>query len=66
VKRILKRIKEACRTNEPQATAVMAMSLMMVAAYAQREGDFDPIVAVVLLCVWPSIAFAANLIDPLP
>jgi len=66
VKRFLKRIKAACRTNEPQATAVTAMSLMMVAAYAQREGDFDPIVAVVLLCVWPSIAFAANLIDPLP
>jgi hypothetical protein len=66
VKRILKRIKEACRTNEPQAKAVTAMSLMMVAAYTQREGDFDPIVAVVLLCVWPSIAFAANLIDPLP
>jgi hypothetical protein len=66
VKQFKKRIKEAFRTNETQATAVMAMSLMMVAAYAQREGDFDPVVAVVLLCVWPSIAFAANLIDPLP
>jgi len=66
VKRFQKRIKEAFRTNEPQATSVTAMSLMMVAAYAQREGDFDPVVAVVLLCVWPSIAFAANLISPLP
>ena len=66
MKRFQKRIKEAFRTNEPQATAVTAMSLIMVAAYTQREGDFDPVVAVVLLCVWPSIAFTANLISPLP
>lgn len=66
MKRFLKRIKAACRTNEPQATAVTAMSLMMVAAYAQREGEFDPVMVVILLCVWPFIAFAANLISPLP
>jgi hypothetical protein len=62
---IIKRIKAACRTNEPQAIAVIAMSLAMLMAYIGRKDSFNPIIAISLLFVWTVIAFIINLIDPI-
>ena len=64
--RIAIHFKEACRTNEPQSTAAIGLSLLMVAACAQRAGDVPWWMWVTCALFWPAIAFFANLMSPIP
>ena len=63
-----KRLKAACRTNEPQATAVIAMTLMNIGAAIPRGHQEGPSLPILLLVVffWPVFAFLSNMISPLP
>ena len=66
MRRLLKRIKQACRFNDTQAGAVLLMTVPMVLAYATGLREFNPWVALALLCFWPAVAFTSNFLDPLP
>ena len=63
---MLKRIKQAFRTNEPQVSSVLFMSFLMLIACLSR-GSYTPWWAYILCVIfWPLLAFIANLISPIP
>lgn len=66
MRRLLKRIRQSCRFNDVQAAAVLLMSVSMVIGYATGSREFNPWVALALLCLWPAMAFTSNFLDPLP
>ena len=59
----MRRIKAALKTNEPQMTSVIALSMFNVLV-AWDSGDAA--IVVVAALVWPCVAFTYNLIDPIP
>lgn len=63
---ILKRLRAACRTNEPQATTVVAITAMSGMALALRVHDTPLWFIVIVLLFWPTLAFVFNLLDPIP
>lgn len=65
---LIKRVKAACRTNEPQATFVVAMTLFSLLSVAPRGGQGWPSLPILLLVTlfWPATAFCINLLSPLP
>ena len=66
---VAKRIKAACRTNEPQATFVIGFTGFNIMAIAPHNASAQwPHPAIILLCLtfWPVVAFLINLISPLP
>ena len=66
---VAKRVKAACRTNEPQAVSVVAMTLMNLGATMPRNTSEHwphPAVIALALLFWPVFAFLINLISPLP
>lgn len=63
---IIKRLFSAFRTNEPQATAVIGLTVLNGLALLYRTGETPIWFCVMALMFWPAIAFIANLIDPIP
>lgn len=61
-----KRIKAACRTNEPQITAVVLMTMMNGLALTTQIRYIPVWVIIAVLLFWPAIAFMANLYSPIP
>ncbi len=60
---MLSRIKQACRTNEPQCSSVVLLTLLNVAAMAGSSSVGGWTVAALL---WPTIAFVGNVVSPIP
>lgn len=62
---IIKRIKAATRTNEPQATSVLGFTgLTMAAFFMQPDHRFW--FGFLCFFFWPALVFVFNLINPLP
>ena len=63
---VMKRLRDACRTNEPQATMTLFLGVMcpLVACVNRPHAPVWMIFALGL--VWPALAFMGNLIDPIP
>lgn len=62
---LVRRLRAACRTNEPQITAVIMFSMLnLLAALGRENTPWWLYVAVGLF--WPMVAFIFNLIDPIP
>ncbi len=66
MRRLLKRIKRACRFSDTQAAVVLMMTISMVLGYAAELGRFNPWVALALTCFWPAVVFTINFLNPLP
>jgi len=66
VKAIVRRLRAACRTNEPQATTVIALTAMSGIALLQRTSETPGWLGIAVLLFWPVFAFAVNIIDPIP
>jgi len=64
MKRLVRRCRDACRTNEPQSTAAIMLSLMMVAVAGKAGAEWWQCVAAGAF--WPIIAFLSNLANPIP
>lgn len=62
---IIKRLKAATRTNEPQATSVLGFTGLMMVAFFMRP-DHPLWLGFLCFFFWPSLVFVFNLIDPLP
>jgi len=63
---VVKRLKAALRTNEPQATAVLMLTCLNLLAVFSGP-DWPPLgLLLVAALFWPVLAFVANLIDPIP
>jgi hypothetical protein len=66
---VAKRVKAACRTNEPQAISVAVftlLNLMAVMPHNQSASWPHPALITLALLFWPLFAFLVNLISPLP
>lgn len=68
MRRILVRMRAACRTNDTQCTTVLLMSVLTVNAMSRNATISSApwwswLVAAGL---WPLIAYLANLCDPIP
>ncbi len=61
IRRIGKRLRMACCTNDVQVKAVALLSL--VTLFALRDCGWRVLLG---LTLWPSIAFLFNVIDPIP
>jgi len=59
----MKRFLSVFRTNEPQVTSVLMFSILNCLA-ASKSDDWR--IWSVALGFWPAVAFAFNLIDPIP
>ena len=64
MRRLVRRCRDACRTNEPQSTAAAMLSVMMVAAAGRAGAEWWQ--CVIAGAFWPIIAFMANLASPIP
>jgi hypothetical protein len=62
--RLVRRCRAACRTNEPQSTAAIMLSLMMVAVAGRAGAEWWQ--CVTAGAFWPIIAFLSNLANPIP
>lgn len=63
--RIVRRIRAATNTNEPQVLVVLWMTGLSLFAFVQR--DTHPLwLGYACLVMWPIIGFLANLVSPLP
>lgn len=62
---MLRRLKAACRTNDTQVTSVIAWSLGYL-ALSFSDGWVSWWFHAACVLFWPTIAFTANLIDPIP
>lgn len=63
----MNRLRAALRTNEPQATSVCMLTALNLVTCAQRGWEGTP--WWLWLCAggfWVSLAYAINLIDPIP
>jgi len=58
------RIRAACHTNEPQATASLTLSAVMVVVALHSGATWWQ--CGMAAAFWPIIAFMANLADPIP
>lgn len=67
---MLKRIKAAFRTNEPQLSSVAIFTLLNVGVIATSREEFnlteDWGVLIVAIMMWPTLAFLSNLVEPIP
>lgn len=63
---IIKRLKAACRTNEPQASTVIVLMALSGIALAKRTHDTPLWFIMVVILFWPVTAFIVNLINPMP
>lgn len=63
-----KRFRDACRTNEPQVTAVTVMTgANLLACWGRSEDGPCPWwLWLGSLLIWPTLAFMANLNSPIP
>jgi len=59
------RIRRALHTNDAQLGAVSALTILNLITYMGASNHTLLGLAVALFC-WPAIAFAFNLIDPIP
>lgn len=63
---MLKRIRAALRTNEPQMLSVVGLTALNGIALLKRTGDTPIWLIVGALAFWPLLAFVANLVSPIP
>ncbi len=63
---MIKRLRDACRTNEPQRLAVLGMTLLNGLALLKGEREITPWVVIPVLAFWPVLAFTFNLLSPIP
>jgi len=63
---MIKRIKAAFRTNEPQVMAVIVFTCLNGIALLKRTNDTPIWFIIVALLFWPMIAFINNLFSPIP
>lgn len=66
MKAIVRRLRAACRTNEPQATTVIALTALNGIALLQRTSETPGWFGIAVILFWPVFAFVANIIDPIP
>lgn len=66
VHRVVMRLRAAFRTNEPQATTLVAVTAMNLMACGLREQETPWWLWVVAGLFWPLFVFVHNLIDPIP
>jgi hypothetical protein len=64
--KITKRIKAALRTNEPQASTVILMTVLSLFAALSGTRALNPYLVAFSVLLWPAFAFIANLVDPIP
>jgi len=63
---LVRRLRAACRTNEPQATVVIGLTVLNGIALSQRTSETPGWLVIAALLFWPVFAFVANVIDPIP
>lgn len=63
---VMKRLRAAMRTNEPQVISVVALTAMNAAALVSRDAYAPMWLVVGALLFWPLLAFLANLHNPIP
>jgi len=62
----MNRIKKACKTNSMQAMTVSVLTLMNIYALWLTPNKPVPLRAwVIMILLWPVLAFIGNLMDPL-
>lgn len=59
------RLRAAWRTNSIQCQSVIILTVMMLLACHQRA-DTPGWLWLVAMLFWPTVAFLANLVDPIP
>lgn len=63
---VVRRLRAACRTNEPQGTTVIGMMALSGISLLQRTAETPWWFAVGAVAMWPIIAFIANIAHPIP
>jgi hypothetical protein len=63
---VVMRLRAAFRTNEPQATTLVAVTAMNLMACGLREHETPWWLWVSAGLFWPAFVFVHNLIDPIP
>jgi len=61
---VRQRIRNACRTNDPQMSSVTIFTLLNIAMAAKEHSSWPVMLFAALF--WPCVAFTANLISPIP
>ena len=64
--KLFQHLKIAYRTIDIQVGAAIVLGLGTVIVYASNADHIEPLIAFALYCIWPSIAFVINCINPQP
>lgn len=65
-RKLMHRLRAACRTNEPQATTVSVLTVLNLLACVVRDGTTPWWLWAVAALFWPAFAFAGNFAEPVP
>ena len=63
-RRLVRRLRAACRTHDTQVSACIQLSVPQVIAAIMSDVPWW--VCVVVALIWPAVAFLSNLANPIP